>query len=192
MTEATWALVAASGLLSVFAGWYAYETHRVIHRMDLERENQSRSWLAFQVVPWRASLLKIRVENLGPGPAVEIDGKVEAVWDNGNYSFPWSYALLAPGKYEEFPFPGPSDTPRAARFRLENIRAHVKEVRATLNWRSASGHDYSLDKRIAIGQLTEDWVSSEMLATEDHPERLVPRIAKALEDIADHLRGHGA
>ena len=52
----------------------------------------------------------------------------------------------------------------------------------------AGGCDYSLDETVDVRQLTEDWVSSEMLATEDHPDRLMPRIAKALENITERLK----
>ncbi len=40
---------------------------------------------------------------------------------------------------------------------------------------------------IDIEPLSADWLDSRMLATADHPERLIPRIAKGIEDIAKVL-----
>lgn len=39
--------------------------------------------------------------------------------------------------------------------------------------------------------MTDDWIASRMMATQDHPERLLPRLAEALEGIEKHLKARG-
>jgi hypothetical protein len=112
-----------------------------------------------------------------------VKGTIEAILKSGSASIPWSYPLLAAGKYEEFGFPTPPGTSNEDRFRLDAIRSKVTEVRAKFAYKSVAGRQYELMDSIQIQDVTDDWIASRMMATNDHPERLLPRIAKALEDL---------
>ena len=185
MTEATWVLVGVTTVLAILTGWYAWLTSGIVRRMDREREELSRPWLTFQLVPWHPNVIKLRVENLGAGPAMEIKGKIETELKDGNrVPFNWSYHLLASGKFEEFGFPMPEGVGNGARFYVDKIREIVTSVRADFSYSSVSSHQYQLQDIIDIGSITNDWIGSRMMVTEDRPDRLMPRIAKALEDLA--------
>ena len=191
MTEATWALVGVTFLLALVAGWYAFETRRIVRRMDAEREDRIRPLLGFALIPWQPTLIRLRIQNLGYGPALDVKGHIEAISASGNLSFPWSYPLLAPTKYEDFGFPAPPGAASDDRFRLDIVRMRVETVRAEFSYKSVSGCEYRLSDAIPVTEVTEDWISSRMMATEDHPDRLVPRIAKALEGIEKHMKTMG-
>lgn len=184
MTEANWALVGVTIALVLLTAWYATETHRTVKRMDREREETSRPVLTLQLIPWQPQLLKLRIQNVGNGPAVGVKGTIEAILKSGSASIPWSYPLLAASKYEEFGFPTPPGASNEERFRIDAIRLKVIEVRAKFVYKSVSGSQYELKDSIQIQQVTDDWLASRMMATQDHPERILPRIAKALEDLA--------
>lgn len=184
MTEASWALVGVTIVLVAITAWYAMETHRTVKRMDQEREQLSRPVLTLQLIPWQPQLLKLRIQNVGNGPALGVKGVIDAVMKSGSISAPWSYPLLGTGKYEEFGFPMPAGTSNEERFRLDAIRAKVIEVRAEFTFRSVSGCQYELKDSMQIQQVTDDWLASRMMTTQDHPERILPRIARALEDLA--------
>lgn len=184
MTDATWALVGVTIVLVIVTAWYATENRRMVKRMDQEREELSRPVLTFQIIPWQPQLLKLRIQNVGNGPALQIKGTIESVRRSGSVNIPWSYPILAASKYEEFGFPTPSGASNEERFRLDEIRSNVIEIRAKFRYSSASGSQYELNDSIQIQQLTDDWSASRMMATQDHPERIMPRIAKALEDLA--------
>ena len=188
MEAATWGLVIVTAFLAVGAFWYAVATHRIVDRMDKEREDRSRPFLAFHLVPWQPKLLKLRIQNIGPGPAFAIKGRVEAVGDGGEASFQWSYSVLVPGKFEEFGFPPDPTTNAEERFNLDIIRQRFKTVSADFTYKSASGREYPLREAINVLDVTDDWIASRMLTTQDHPERLLPRMAKALDDIVKVLR----
>lgn len=188
MAEATWALVSVTFLLVAVATWYAWETRRMVARMEEDLRTRLRPLLTFQVIPWGGVRIKLRIQNLGPGPALNIKGEVHATYDSGDEAFSWSYPLLAPGKYEEFGFPAPHGATREDRFRLDRIRRRVQRLNAHFTYSSASGDELELKESPSIGEITQDWVTSRMMATEDHPERLGPRIARALDEIERHLR----
>lgn len=183
MNEATWALVGVTLVLALLTGWYAVEMHRTVKRMDRAREETYRPILTLQLVPWIASLVKIRIQNVGNGAASNIKGTIESILNTGTASIPWSYPLLASGKYEEFGFPMPSDAKPDERFRIETIRTKVIEVKAKFTYNSIFGNAYVLEDSIQVREVTETWIASRILATEDHPDRLLPRIAKALDEL---------
>lgn len=184
MTEATWGLVAGTFILAIGAAWYAIETRRIVDRMDKEREARDRPMLAFQLVPWGPKTLKLRIQNVGLGAAFGIEGSIEAFTGQMSVTSPWSYPLLPPGKYEEFGFPAEPDATPDERFNLDKIRQLFDGVRAQFTYTSASGNVFGLDETIAVRDITDDWIASRMMTTQDHPDRLLPRIAKALDEIA--------
>ena len=144
----------------------------------------SRPVLTLQLIPWEATLIKLRIQNVGNGAASGVKGEMEAVTKAGLLSVPWSFPLLASGKYEEFGFPIPPDGKSDDRFRLDSVRERIPEVRAHFSYRSTYGTEYELEDSIDIREVTDDWLASRMMATQDHPDRLLPRIAKALESLA--------
>lgn len=161
----------------------------MVRRMDRDREDRIRPLLAFHLVPWQAKLVKLRVQNVGAGPAFGVSGAIEATSSNGDkVGFRWSYPLLAAGKYEEFGFPTQPGASGTERFNLDAVRARVEGVEAHFTYKSASGRQYELVDRIGIKDITDDWIGSQMLATQDHPERLLPRMAKALDEIAKTIQ----
>ncbi|MGD0355204.1 MAG: hypothetical protein ABSB31_07170 [Dehalococcoidia bacterium] len=180
MNEATWALVGVTFILTILTGWYAYEAYR-------ERAERNRPVLTFQLISWAPRIVKLRIQNVGNGAASNIKGTIESILNDGIASVPWSYSLLASGKYEEFGFPMPAGTATQDRFRLDTIKSKIIEVNANFTYKSVLGQSYLLQDSIKVQQLTDDWLSSKMLVTEDHPDRLLPHIAKALDGIAKAL-----
>ena len=186
MVVATWSLVGVTFLLVLAAAWYAAETRRLVDRMDKEREARERPILAFHLVPWQGGLVKLRIQNVGLGPAFAISGTIEGESKGGPISFPWTYPLLTPGKYEEFGFPAVDDDAEG-RFHIDKVRERFDSVRAKFTYKAANEKIHELDSLINVRDITDSWMKALMLATEDHPERLMPRIAKALDKIADSL-----
>lgn len=183
----SWALVVPSVVLACLTAWYAWETRRIVKRMDKEREEMSRPILTLQIVPWQANALKLRIQNVGNGAAIGVEGAIETETKSGVASVPWSYPLLGPDKYEEFGFPLPPGGSDNDRFSFNAIKEKVVEVRAKFTYKSVSGAKYQLQAEVPIEKVTKDWEDSRMLVTQDHPERIPPRIAAALEDVAKKL-----
>jgi hypothetical protein len=154
--------------------------------MDKEREARERPVLAFHLVPWAPTLVKLRIQNVGLGPAFAISGAIEGESEGKLFSSPLIYSLLAPGKYEEFGFPA-VDGDAEGRFRTDKVRDRFESIRARFTYEAATGKNYKLDYIINVRDVTDSWVKARLMATEDHPERLMPRIAKALDKIADSM-----
>ena len=189
MEVATWALVVVTAVLAALTGWYAWSTWAIVRRMDREREELSRPRLTFQLIPWQPNLLKLRIENLGAGPALNVKGKIQTQLKGGDsVGVDWSYHLLGSRKFEEFGFPMPEGVGNETRFNLDEIRKGVISVSADFSYSSASGRQYKLEDILDVASITQDWIASRMLATQDHPDRLLPRIASALEDLSRRWR----
>jgi len=187
MTEATWGLVGVTFLLVLVAAWYAWATHQMVDRMDKEREARERPMLAFHVVPWESGLVKLRIQNVGSGAASDILGAIEGASGGQLLSSPWAYPLLAPGKYEEFAFPTADRDDREGWYRLDRIRERFETISARFTYKAGTCKEYKLDQTIHIRDIADAWVEARMMATQDHPERLGPRMAKALDKIADAM-----
>lgn len=187
MNAGDWAQVAVTVVLVGITGWYAWETRRIVRNMEQDREQMHRPVLTLQLIAWQANLLKLRVQNVGSGAAVDVEGTIESKTKAGVVSFPWSYPLLCAGHYEEFGFPMPQGA-NEDRFNFKKIMENVVEVRAKFMYKSTAGAVYQLNDLIPIQKITNDWMTSRMLVTQDHPDRIMPRIAKTLEDIEKELR----
>jgi len=188
MNVGDWIQVVVTTILVCITGWYAWETRRMVKNMEKDREELHRPVLNFQLIAWEANSLKLRIMNVGSGVATDIDGKIESKNMNGLASFPWSYPSLISGQYQEFGFPVINGGSTQDRFNLNKIRENVSEVEARFKYKSTNGLDYELNEIISIKKVTDDWVASKMLVTQDHPDRIMARIAKALEAIKEELR----
>jgi hypothetical protein len=180
--------LSATILLVGLTAWYAWETRRIVRSMERDREELLRPVLVFEVVPWTVNLLKLRVQNVGNGAALRIAGQIRTQTTAGEEVVrPWSYSVLTSQKYEEFGIPMPSNSNLADKFNVQTIKELVSSVRAEVTYESVTHARYELNESIPVPTLLDDWASSGMLATEDHPERIMPRIAKALENIEKDL-----
>lgn len=181
-------LIAVTFVLVCITGWYAWETRLIVKNMERDREAMHRPFLSFQVISWDAATLKLRIQNVGGGPAFGIEGKIESRTKDGVDSFLWTYPFLGANKYEEFGFPAPEGSKAEDRFRFEKISESIFDVRAIFKYSASSGRVYELNDSIPIAKVTKDWVDSKMLVTADHPDRIMPRIAKTMEEIQKDLK----
>lgn len=185
MESSAIAPLALTVVLAGLTGWYAWETRRMVKNMELDREEQLRPILVFEAIPWQANLIKLRIQNVGNGAALDIAGTIKTTTKTGEeIVIPWSYSALCSQKYEEFGVPMPKGAEHTDKFKFEKIYEKVTEVHADLVYQSIYHANYELCQSIGLSSLLNDWGASGMLATEDHPERIMPRIAKALENIA--------
>jgi hypothetical protein len=96
-----------------------------------------------------------------------------------------------PGQFEEFGVPARQTDgakEHARLFSLDDIRDQIESVTASFRYTSSLGREYSMADSIDVTSLTDSWIASEMMATQDHPDRLLPRIARTLEGIEKALR----
>jgi hypothetical protein len=188
MNAAIWVQAVATVVLVIVTFLYVRETRQMVRNMEREREEMRRPVLTFQLIAWIATALKLRIQNVGSGVAKNIEGTIESrVKSSGSARFSWSCPSLSAGQYEEFGVPMPEGTRKGDCFTLKVIQESIIDVRAKFKYKSTMGLEYELDDTIPIEKVTDDWVKSGMLVTEDRPERIMPRIAKALQDIAAHL-----
>jgi len=190
MTEASWTLASVTIVLVIITIWYAIETRRIVKRMDMEREESYRPVITFQLIPWQPNLLKLRIQNIGNGPAFDVKGSIKTFTNSGQIPIPWSYPLLGKDKYEEFGFAIQSDDGIKTIYKLDEIRSNVIETQVELVYTSIHGKQYKLEESIKVQEVTNDWIASKMMATQDHPDRLLPRIAKTLEEISNKIRNY--
>jgi hypothetical protein len=187
MTPGDWIQSGITVVLVLITAWYAWETRRIVRNMENDREAMHRPVLAFQLVAWQAGFLKLKIQNVGNGVAVKIEGKIESDIKTGSASFPWSYTLLCANQYEEFGFPMPEGSSTNDRFKLDTIKEKVIQVKAEFAYESVTGKKYVLEDSLPIQKITQDWVASRMLITQDHPDRIMPRIAETLENIKKEM-----
>ena len=193
MSVGVWVQAIATVLLVIVTGLYVRETRQMVRSMEREREEMHRPILIFEMMySWSSMELVIRIQNAGSGAAVDVEGTIESrLKAGGPVLFRWSCKLLSAGGYRELSIPMPEGTGKEDRFRVERIQERVVDVRARLKYKSAMGIDYKLDDTKTIEKVTklidEGKMSQEVVHEED-PGQVMSRIARALEEIANHLR----
>ena len=193
MSAGVWVQAIATVILVIITGLYVRETRQMVKSMEREREEMHRPILVFQMMYWWSSMeLVLRIQNIGSGGAVDVEGTIESrLKGGGQVLFPWSRKLLCAGEYQELNVPMPEGTREEDRFRVERMQEGVVDVRAKLKYKSGLGVEYKLDDTKAIEKVTKSIVQgrvSRELVHKDDRRQVMSRIAGALEEIADHLR----
>ena len=79
MSTVDWAQVSLTVALVVVTGLYVWQTRGIVKNMEKDREAMHRPILIFQMMYWWSSLiLTLRIENVGGGAAVNVEGNVES------------------------------------------------------------------------------------------------------------------
>jgi len=178
--DTAWVIVVLTVVLTCITGWYAYETRQLVKLTNIQIKEIRKPVLAFQLIPWRGMALKLRIQNVGKGPAFNIEGSIESDMGVNKKSVPWSYSMLDVGKYEEFGVP--SDSGKSI-FHFDEIRNQVLTITAKFSYENDAGERFKLYYSINVKQLTQDWFDSKMLISQDSPEHMLPRIAEAIEEL---------
>ncbi len=106
----------------------------------------------------------------------------------------WKYSAMRVGYFEEFGIPIPEDESGewTESFKNDEIRAKVSKITVDSSYQATTGEQYEDTEVIDVAAITSSWIAKKMMATEDHPERLVPRIARALEKISKQIETKNA
>lgn len=193
MSAGVWVQAIATVILVIMTGLYVRESRQMVKNMEREREEMHRPILIFQMLYWWASMeLVLRIQNVGSGAAVDVEGTIESrLKAGGPVLFRWGRKLLCAGQYQDLSIPMTKATRKEDRLSVERIQESVVDVRTKLKYKSTIGVEYELDDTKAIEKVTkimDEAGMSQELVHGDDTERVMSRIAGALEEIADHLR----
>ena len=79
MSVGVWVQAIATVILVVITGLYVRETRQMVKGMEREREEMHRPILIFEMMySWSSTELVLRIENVGNGAAVDIEGTIES------------------------------------------------------------------------------------------------------------------
>lgn len=180
-----WATIGLTGGLVLITGYYAWQTRRTVDEMKASRAAQ----IMPHVVPtlgWQGkapSLAFLRVQNVGPGPAINV--RVRLRLDDGNeYSIQWTAGLLTPGEYHDFLPPRTSDG-EPMRIQALATKYRMLTLEGTCDDAFKEGH--SIQETLDIREL---WEATEKAAVRVPPVSVEERLAdmsRAMDKIAGFL-----
>lgn len=175
-------------ILAVITAVYAFLTWRMVSEMRVARESQTDANLIASPVDLGPISAQVRLQNAGPGPALNVSVTVSLEPPLGSPSQTWRHPALLAGQTEHFLIPGE---------RIEALRdlaARHESLKIEVQWTNIFGSTKTTQSTHPLAALAEGWYSGgRLIPPDDIPTQItdvreeLKKIAKALESIAHRL-----
>ncbi|HYP24650.1 MAG TPA: hypothetical protein VEV43_13855 [Actinomycetota bacterium] len=170
-----------TGALVVITAYYAWQNLRMVQEMRAARVAAIQPRLVPTVEHLPAGHANLRVINVGPGAALDVD--IHLKLDPGGPDIHYTTSVIPAGEFHDFMIPSDGGADSVIT-QLDVITATWELFRLTGTCRDVSGAPQSVDERLP---LREYWARRKAALHVWHDEPL-PEIAKRLKNIEKLLK----
>jgi hypothetical protein len=169
------AVAVTTGILVIVTLWYAWQTRQMVSQMESARAAQIRPHLALGVDLDRGAVF-LRVVNVGAGPAMSVDVRLESE-PGDDVRIPYMTPVLAPGAGQSFIVR--DSTSQAVKDLKELVHTlQAKRVKLTGTFTDALGRGHQVADSLSLEEYSNAYYSRSWRA---QPDDQLKRIADALE-----------
>lgn len=168
--------------LVLITAYYAWQNRRMVDEMREARIAQILPRLRPTVHSLGAGLGRLRVVNVGPGPAIDVD--LEIRMEPGNdWVVRWTAPVIGPGEHHDF-WPRDAGQSTGAILRLDALTERYQDFRIIGSMQDVVGRHHVIDERFEI----REWWSLIVLSGRNLDRDWTEQSAKHLETIAKEIR----
>jgi hypothetical protein len=165
-------------MLAIITLMYVFLTWGMVREMRQARKAELEPLLIATPVPITHKHVKLRIQNAGRGPALNIETTLYFEPANNTKPHVWAHPVLLSGAFEDFLMPG-SGIKELAKLAAEHDRVVVD-----LMWSNVFGRNQKAQYEFNPTQLEESWSRAELiLPSEDIPTQL-----KGIRDEISKIR----
>jgi|GEM_PF-1893432 len=162
---------------------YVILTWRMVTEMRRARESESEPQLISTLVPLGAMRVKLRIQNVGLGPALQIAAQIQLQPESGEAAI-WQQPALISGAFQDFLIPD-KWTDQVPSF--QQVAARYQKLIIRLEWSNVFGCKRHVTHEIDLQQLEHGWFSRYRLVQPDDLAEQLEAIRKELQGIRDEL-----
>jgi len=151
----------------------------MVREMRQAREAENEPQLVATLIPFPILNVKLRIHNVGRGPALSVKAEIRLEPANNTQTSTWLHPAVLSNAFEDFILPG-------REFSLEKLASQHDEVIIDLHWLNSLSHSRSANFRINLKQQKEGWDKVGLLV---HPDDTATQLGK-IKDELTHIRKH--
>jgi len=169
----------ANLLLVIITAVYVGLTWRMIREMQRTREAELEASLITTVVHMGGPHVKLRLQNVGQGPALDIEARIRLEPIGTSENRTWRNPALLSGDFQDFKFPDTTDKP----FDLNYLAENYDNVCIDLHWSSLLHKGQSAKHKINLKDHKEgSWQAGALL-----PEKGISDWLKSINDTLEDV-----
>lgn len=166
--------------------FYAKRTHDIVQVMRETRETQILPRLKLSFEPIGPMYSDIRINNVGPGAAINIAVSISFP-DASDSDIFWPSQVLVSGESHDFLFPKISD---GTVFKNDELPKQYSRLIMDADYEDASGKEYKIHEEIDFVEYWTKLKSSGQLLEQDFEKQTndsLKSMSKSLNEIANHI-----
>jgi len=151
----------------------------MVREMRQAREEENEPQLVATLIPFPILNVKLRIHNVGRGPALSIQAEIRLEPANNTQISTWFHPALLSNAFEDFILPG-------REFSLEKLASQHDEVIIDLHWLHSLSRSHNASYKINLKQQKEGWKKVRLLV---HPDDTATQLGK-IKDELTQIRRH--
>jgi hypothetical protein len=168
-------------LLVIITAIYVFLTWRMVSEMRQAREAENEPQLVSSLIPLGAMLLKLRISNVGRGPALNIKAVIRLESSKDHEEVIWSHPLLLSNGHEDFRLPGDNKNNY-----LDKLASSYDKLIVELQWQNSFQRRQDSKYVIDLKQQLDGWTNAKFLV---HPDDISVQLGK-IKDELTHIKDY--
>jgi hypothetical protein len=162
--------------------YYAIQTKALVDESQRARATAILPRLVLDIRTVAAGVGFVRVRNVGPGPAFDVEARITLMPDG--FTIPWGPHIFVPGQAQEFHVT-PPDEPNAQLGYINRLVERYSHIRLEASYKNALGTTLAIDETIEIREWWKHQVDAHTLVVKDWSEEQAKELDKMTKAIAD-------
>lgn len=172
-------LALLTGVLVAVTAYYSWQTHLTVRELRAARGSQVYPRLVPTLGLIGGGHAFLRVTNVGPGPAIEVQVRISL--EPGGSERRWQTSVVAPGEHHDF-IPAPGEQPNGL-LHLDQLTAKYQAFRLRASYKDMLGERIEIDDTINV---EEQWAALKD-AQLVNPRENMTDIARSLDKLAKEV-----
>jgi hypothetical protein len=166
---------------------YVILTWQMVREMRRAREGQIAPQILATLVPLGPIYAQLCIQNVGAGPALEIESKAELLPAHGTELVIWRHPALMAGVRETFFLPSDLSSPSAGLPSLEQLSTKFKTLRVNVRWQDTFARRHSASFEFDLKETMDGWYKAGWVVPEEKESKHLKKIADELHEIRKDL-----
>lgn len=151
----------------------------MVVEMRKAREAESEPQLVATLIPLGGMIIKLRISNVGGGPALDIKAVISLEPNKEDNTATWMHPALLSNNHEDFRLPGDNNY-------LDKLASNFDKLVVDLEWHNSFNKFREKTFKLDLKRLHEGWTNVKFLV---HPDDVSGQLGK-IKDELSHIKDY--